>query len=137
MNLETIETALSKAKRIEFFCSEGPNEPSVMGLVFDYELIFDALEAYKYLQSKFKHKDITLSIRKRPPGIAVSIISNSTAEVFNLATIKETGMNEFMTQLPSNTPFVLVIFQEAERGLTIIQTNATFSPIVIRGYSVE
>ena len=136
MKIEAIETSLSKAKRIDFFCSESQNEPSVMGLVFDYEPIFEAIEAYKTLQGKFKNRDITVSLRKRSPGIAVSIISNSTSEVFNLTPTRETGMNEFVAHLPATTPFVLVIFQDAERGLTMMQTNDPFSPIVVQGYSV-
>lgn len=137
MKIETIEKSLSKAKRIVFFPSESPNEPSLMGLVFDYDPIFEAINAYKSLQEKFKNLDLTILIREKSPGIAISIISNLTSEVFNLDPIIESGMNDFMAQLAANTPFAMVIFQDEKHGLIMLQTNTPFSPIVLGGYSTE
>lgn len=135
MDVVKVEKMLSKAKYIGFYPTDKPQSPSVVGLVFDYNEIHEAIEAYKLIQRTYGNSDTTLVINKRGGSIRLSIISRSKSEVFNLDNLPFEGLHEFMKVEGQGSAFVLTIFQDTEKGLIMIATNDPFSPLVVRGYS--
>ena len=135
MNIESIEKKFSEAKYIGFYPDDRPN-PTVIGLVFEYNGIKEAINSYKLLHEVYGKNDLTLTIRKKEDSIKISLISRSTKNVINVNNLPQKGLYDFIQKEPKSATFVFAIIQETENGMTLISPNPNNDFIVIKGYTL-
>lgn len=135
MNIESIEKHFSEAKYIGFYPDDKPN-PTVVGLIFEYEGIKEAISSYKLLHETYGRNDLTFTIRKQEDNLKVSLISRSTKDVINIGNLPHKGLYDFIQKEPSNAGFIFAIIQETENGMTLMSTNSNNDFILVQGYTL-